>query len=316
MNKKQEPELWTHKTLSHTLISSNCLCVEGISHLIWNNPNLYELRPSNPVNQPPTHTVLHSTNPTYSLPPTHTHICTHTHTHTHTHNNTPASLSLAVKWDSQGWELLFVITEGDLPHTRTHTLVLSLCVTLYVETHAHTHTHTHTHTLKNETNTSFFSEGSLEWMLWDSTVSMATAAHLLPMVCVCVCVCVCARVVKCCVFLFIHAYCMRTLSICKYTIFFWTDTHCVCVCVCVCVWDMTSGQPALMDGSCGVTGGWSERTAADNNDTCRPCAHSGGNKCKQMYFCPECKDSTPERRWVSKQKQIRFEHGELACLKD
>ena len=106
--------------------------------------------------------------------------------------------------------------------------------------HTHTHTHTHTH-LKNETNTSFFSEGSLEWMLWDSTVSMATAAHLLPMV---VHVCV----VKCCVFLFIHTRTVRTLCLSVSILYFFV-VQIRTVCVSVCVRDMTSGRPALMDGS-------------------------------------------------------------------
>lgn len=60
-----------------TLISSNWWCVEGISHLIWNNPNLYEQWPSNPLRTQPQALCPHHTS---------THIHTRTHTIIHKHH--------------------------------------------------------------------------------------------------------------------------------------------------------------------------------------------------------------------------------------
>lgn len=60
-----------------TLISSNWWCVEGISHLIWNNPNLYEQWPSNPLRTQPQALCPHHKS---------THIHTRTHTIIHKHH--------------------------------------------------------------------------------------------------------------------------------------------------------------------------------------------------------------------------------------
>lgn len=77
---------------------------------------------------------------------------------------------------------------------------------------------THIHIWKNKTGFfCFFSKGSLEWMLWDSTVSMATTAHLLPLVgCLCMCACVC-RVI------YLHHYALKYLILHVYHV-----KTCVC----------------------------------------------------------------------------------------
>lgn len=105
-----------------------------------------------------------------------------------------------------------MITEGDPLHTHIHTDTLTcthaftrpvcvcVCVCLYVETHTYT-----SEKIKHRFFVFFFSEGSLEWMLWDSTVSMATTTHLLPLV---GCLCMCARV---CRIIYLHHYALKYL---------------------------------------------------------------------------------------------------------
>lgn len=85
-------------------------------------------------------------------------------------------------------------------HACIHTPCVCVCMCMSLRWN------TYIHIWKNKTVFfCFFSEGSLEWMLWDSTVSMVTTAHLLPLV---GCLCMCARV---CRAIYLHHYALKYL---------------------------------------------------------------------------------------------------------